>query len=181
MISYMKLWYHMSIEIIYAFTMYGCIIEYPMHVISILYFIHHEIWSDFDIWNHILILYFEIMKWFVIWNHILLSIYHWANSWCEIISWSHSYDFNNMISYALKSWCDFIYKSWHDILISYSMISCVIYAFMYDIMNKKRYILVKPSRTMIWTLGTLLQTHQPWNDLILQVQTTSPMDSNFWN
>jgi len=49
----------MSIEIIYDFTIYGFMNEYPLHVISILYFIHHD-----D-----MILIYEIISWFHIWNH----------------------------------------------------------------------------------------------------------------
>ena len=48
----------------------------------------------------------------------------------EIIS--HAYDFNDMISYTMKSIMISYMKYGYDIMISYSVISCVIYACIYD-------------------------------------------------
>ena len=48
----------------------------------------------------------------------------------EIIS--SAYDFNDMISYTMKSIMISYMKSGYDIMITLGVISCVIYACMYD-------------------------------------------------
>jgi len=45
------------------------------------------------------------------WYHTYLKSYLMV-SWYHIPCWDHAYDFNNMISYIMKSWHDFIYVIW---------------------------------------------------------------------
>ena len=118
----------------------------------------YEIWiwfhipwnqSWFHIWNMDMISWFHIVWFHVLYMHaymigLTMISWVWFHTWnydiignlksYVLVSWNHIPCIWNldMISYTMKSIMISYMKYGYDIMISYSVISCVIYACIYD-------------------------------------------------